>query len=118
MYDLRCGLTGQAIPTVDPARIRQWFNTAAYSAPPAGSGRLGNSPRDTVVGPGENFWHAALEESIAFSENPRMPKVRLDLLLRYRFQPSQLVEGLQTAMERKWRRERDAKIRVESFEIG
>jgi hypothetical protein len=65
-------------PNRGPHTIQQWFNTAAFAAPPAGSGRLGNSARDTVVGPGENLWHAALEKSIAFSENPRMPKLRLD----------------------------------------
>jgi hypothetical protein len=65
-------------PNSGPRTIRQWFNTAAYAAPPAGSGRFGNSPRDTVVGPGENLWHAALEKYIAFSENSRMPKLRLD----------------------------------------
>lgn len=30
-------------PNSGPGTIRQWFNTAVYSAPPAGSGRLGNS---------------------------------------------------------------------------
>jgi len=65
-------------PNRGPHTIQQWFNTAAFAAPPPGSGRFGNSARDTVVGPGENLWHAALEKSIRFSEDPRMPKLRLD----------------------------------------
>jgi len=65
-------------PNSGPHTIQRWFNTAAFAPPPAGSGRFGNSARDTVVGPGENLWHAALEKYITLSDNPRMPKLRLD----------------------------------------
>ena len=63
-------------PNNAPRTIKEWFNPAAFVAPPAG--RLGNAARDTVKGPGENLWHAGLEKYIFFSDNPRVQRLRLD----------------------------------------
>lgn len=57
--------------------IYNWFKTAAYANPPIG--RFGNSARSTVVGPGMNFWNAAVEKWVTFSDNARVPRLRLDM---------------------------------------
>jgi hypothetical protein len=64
-------------PNISNPTIGHWFDTSAFAAPAAG--RFGNSGRGLVVGPGENVWHAGLQKYITFSENPRAPRLRLDL---------------------------------------
>lgn len=57
--------------------IAQWFDPTAFAAPPIG--RFGNSARGVIIGPGGNVWHATLEKYFLFSENPRVPRLRLSL---------------------------------------
>lgn len=64
-------------PNIADPNPRQWFNPAAFSLPP--NGRFGNSSRGLVVGPGTNVWHASLQKWFAFSDNPRVPRLRVDL---------------------------------------
>ncbi|HZQ90237.1 MAG TPA: TonB-dependent receptor [Terriglobales bacterium] len=46
---LRANATGQPVQISDPS-IEQWFNTAAFVAPPPG--QFGNAGRNTIIGPG------------------------------------------------------------------
>ncbi|MBV9404201.1 MAG: carboxypeptidase regulatory-like domain-containing protein, partial [Acidobacteriaceae bacterium] len=55
-------------PYVNPAftgpvifgNVNQWFNPAAFLAPPNGSGFYGNLGRDTLIGPGLATWDFSL----------------------------------------------------------
>ena len=46
----------------------QWFNPAAFLAPPSGSGFYGNLGRDTLIGPGLGTWDMALVKDTAVKE--------------------------------------------------
>jgi len=47
----------------------QWFNPAAFIAPPSASGFYGNVGRDTYIGPGLATWDFSVLKEIAFHEN-------------------------------------------------
>ena len=47
----------------------QWFNPAAFVAPPSASGFHGNVGRDTYIGPGLATWDFSVLKDIAFREN-------------------------------------------------
>jgi carboxypeptidase family protein len=47
----------------------QWFNPAAFIAPPSASGFYGNVGRDTYIGPGLATWDFSVLKDIAFREN-------------------------------------------------
>ena len=46
----------------------QWFNPAAFLAPPNGSGFYGNLGRDTLEGPGLGTWDFSLQKNTAIRE--------------------------------------------------
>jgi hypothetical protein len=46
----------------------QWFNPAAFLAPPAASGFYGNLGRDTLIGPGLGTWDVSLLKTTAIHE--------------------------------------------------
>jgi len=48
----------------------QWFNTAAFALPAAGT--LGNLGRNVVIGPGMNNWDASLQKHFAVKERVRI----------------------------------------------
>ncbi len=50
----------------------QWFNPAAFLAPPAASGFYGNLGRDTLIGPGLGTWDFSLIKNSAVSERSRV----------------------------------------------
>jgi hypothetical protein len=56
----------------------QWFNPAAFLAPPASSGFYGNVGRDTLIGPGLGTWDFSLLKETAIRE-------RLNLQFRAEF---------------------------------
>lgn len=56
----------------------QWFNPAAFLAPPSGSGFYGNLGRDTLIGPGLATWDLSLTKTTPLREN-------LNLQLRAEF---------------------------------
>jgi hypothetical protein len=56
----------------------QWFNPAAFIAPPSASGFYGNAGRDTVTGPGLATWDFSVLKDTAISE-------RLQLQFRAEF---------------------------------
>ncbi|MCC6362800.1 MAG: carboxypeptidase regulatory-like domain-containing protein [Bryobacterales bacterium] len=64
-------------PNIADPNVRRWFDPAAFAAPP--TGRFGNSSRGLVFGPGTNVWHASLQKWFSFSDNPRVPRLRVDL---------------------------------------
>jgi hypothetical protein len=69
------GQTGQRPDVVGDwtqgARQRlQWFNTAAFALPAAGT--LGNLGRNVVIGPGMNNWDASLQKHFAVKERVRI----------------------------------------------
>jgi len=47
----------------------QWFNPAAFLAPPNGSGFYGNLGRDTLIGPGLGTWDVAFVKNTAIHEH-------------------------------------------------
>ena len=47
----------------------QWFNPAAFIAPPSASGFYGNVGRDTYIGPGLATWDFSVLKDIGFREN-------------------------------------------------
>ena len=59
-------------PTID-----RWFDPAAFAAPP--TGRFGNGARGVVLGPGGNIWHGGLFKYVTFADNPRLPKLRVEM---------------------------------------
>ncbi len=46
----------------------QWFNPAAFLAPPNGSGLYGNLGRDTLIGPGLGTWDMAFVKNTAIRD--------------------------------------------------
>jgi hypothetical protein len=50
----------------------QWFNPAAFLAPPAGSGFYGNLGRDTLIGPGLATWDLSFLKDTAIRESLRL----------------------------------------------
>jgi len=64
-------------PFLDPAftgpvvlgKPGQWFNPAAFIAPPSASGFYGNVGRDAYIGPGLATWDFSVLKDITFREN-------------------------------------------------
>ena len=50
----------------DPHTIDQWFDTSIYAAP--GPGLWGNTPRNSVWGPGRDNWNISFFKNFVFSE--------------------------------------------------
>ncbi len=50
----------------DPHTIAEWFDTSIYSTPAAGL--WGNTPKDSVYGPGRHNWNLSLFKNFVFSE--------------------------------------------------
>ena len=50
----------------------QWFNPAAFLAPPSNSGFYGNLGRDTLIGPGLGTWDMAFVKDTTLSEGSRL----------------------------------------------
>jgi hypothetical protein len=50
----------------------QWFNPAAFLAPPASSGFYGNLGRDTLIGPGLATWDFSVLKDTAVAERARV----------------------------------------------
>ena len=50
----------------------QWFNPAAFLAPPNNSGFYGNVGRDTLTGPGLATWDFSLMKDIKLSERLKL----------------------------------------------
>jgi hypothetical protein len=48
----------------------QWFNTAAFALPAAGT--LGNLGRNVVIGPGTNNWDASVQKFFKLRENVKL----------------------------------------------
>jgi hypothetical protein len=51
----------------DPHTVAQWFDTSIYSAP-TGTETWGNTPRNSVRGPGRDNWNLALFKNFVFSQ--------------------------------------------------
>jgi len=56
-------------PKLDNPTWEQWYNVAAFAAPPVG--RVGNAGRGIITGPGLNVFHAGLHKSVRFHEDLR-----------------------------------------------
>ena len=54
---------------VVPGQPGQWFNPAAFIAPPSASGFYGNVGRDTYIGPGLATWDFSVLKDITFRES-------------------------------------------------
>lgn len=77
-----CGNAGAVRPNLvtgasvaGPGSLRQWFNTAAYSAPSATPGfcnYFGNAPRNSIVGPGTVENNMALSKTMQLAETRSM----------------------------------------------
>lgn len=52
--------------------VNQWFNPAAFLAPPNASGFYGNLGRDTLTGPGLGTWDISLFKETAIGETQRL----------------------------------------------
>jgi Carboxypeptidase regulatory-like domain/TonB-dependent Receptor Plug Domain len=52
-----------------PNLVTQWFNTACFANPPAGVNRVGNSGRNTILGPSTTRFDATLSKRIRFGES-------------------------------------------------
>ncbi len=63
---LRANLTGQPIQLSNPT-IGEWFNTAAFVAPPLG--QYGNARRNSIIGPGQLVFDMALTKVIPLRES-------------------------------------------------
>src|SRR5207248_1757716 len=63
---LRANYTGAPIDLSDPS-IDQFFNTAAFSVPDAGT--FGNSSRNTIIGPSGHQVNASLNRNIRLGPN-------------------------------------------------
>ena len=67
-------------PFVNPAfsgpvilgNVNQWFNPAAFLAPPNGSGFYGNLGRDTLIGPGLATWDFSVLKDLRLRETLRL----------------------------------------------
>jgi hypothetical protein len=62
---LRASYNGQSISISDPS-VGQWFNTAAFGVPVAGT--FGNAGRNTIIGPGTVLFNMALAKSIPLKD--------------------------------------------------
>jgi hypothetical protein len=62
---LRADYNGQSIALPNPS-IQEWFNTAAFSVPPAG--QFGTSGRNTIIGPGELNFDMSLNKNFPIRE--------------------------------------------------
>jgi hypothetical protein len=69
---LRADVTGQPVSLANPS-VGEWFNTAAFIAPPAG--QFGNAGRNTIIGPPTVLFDMALTKLIPMGE-ARMLEVR------------------------------------------
>jgi hypothetical protein len=63
---LRANVTGLPVNIANPS-IDQWFNTAAFVAPPAG--QYGDTRRNSIIGPGEVLFDMALTKMIPLKES-------------------------------------------------
>jgi hypothetical protein len=61
---LRAEYNGAEIQLSDPT-VERFFNTAAFSVPPAG--RFGNSARNTIRGPGSATLNMSVQKSVSLS---------------------------------------------------
>jgi hypothetical protein len=64
-------------PNLEDPSITRWFDPTAFAAPPIG--RFGTAARGVIIGPGTNVWHMGLHKYFTFSENPRVPRLRVEL---------------------------------------
>jgi TonB dependent receptor/Carboxypeptidase regulatory-like domain len=64
-------------PNISNRTIDAWFDTSAFAAPPIG--RFGTSARGVIIGPGTNVWHVGFHKYFNFSDNPRIPRFRVEL---------------------------------------
>jgi len=55
------------LPGSERSRTR-WFDATAFAAPPAGSGRFGNSGRGVILGPGRNVFNGGLYKTFRAAE--------------------------------------------------
>ena len=62
---LRADLTGQSSSLANPT-VGEWFNTAAFVAPPAG--QYGNAGRNTIIGPSTILFDMAMTKVIPMGE--------------------------------------------------
>ena len=62
---LRADTTGEPVVLSNPT-IAEWFNTAAYVAPP--TGEYGDAGRNSIVGPGQTVLNVALAKDFNFGE--------------------------------------------------
>jgi trimeric autotransporter adhesin len=69
---LRADLTGQPVSVATPS-VGEWFNTAAFVAPPPG--QFGNAGRNTIVGPPTILFDMAMTKIIPVGEE-RMLEMR------------------------------------------
>ena len=57
---------GQSVSLANPS-IREWFNTAAFVAPP--SGQYGNARRNSIIGPGTKIFDMAFTKVVPLKES-------------------------------------------------
>ena len=50
----------------DPHTVNEWFDTSIYSAPAPGT--WGNTPRNSVRGPGRDNWNLSFFKNFVFNE--------------------------------------------------
>ena len=62
---LRPDVTGQPIQVASPS-VQEWFNTAAFTAPPAG--QFGNAGRNIIPGPGQDTWDMSISKTFQIHE--------------------------------------------------
>jgi trimeric autotransporter adhesin len=70
---LRANVTGLPVSLSNPS-IAEWFNTAAFVAPPLG--QYGDAPRNSIIGPGEVIFDMAMTKVFPLKES-RMFEVRM-----------------------------------------
>ena len=64
-------VSGQSIPLPDPSR-QQWFNTAAFVAPPTlpnGQQQYGDARRNSILGPGSLVFDMAMTKVVPMKDN-------------------------------------------------
>ncbi len=64
-------------PHLSNPSVNAWYNVNAYASP--APGHFGNAGVGTIIGPGTNVWHVGVQKYFHFSENPRVPRLRLEL---------------------------------------
>jgi hypothetical protein len=55
-----------ASPLVYPETVTSWFDRRSYAPPPANSGRFGNAPRNSVLGPGYAIFNLGMMKNFRF----------------------------------------------------